>query len=659
MSSISWYCLSLSKRLMWVAAIAVTLSSCGGGGGGGGSSSGSSDAFVVSPSSISISAVQAGRSSSQTVTVTATRGAIFLNDSKVTQSGGFFSRSSITFSGQTTAQFTITPQSTATPGTFTGSVTIRACSNPTCDGTDAAGSPKVIPITYTVTPFAGLQIGPPVIDFFTRTNVLPASKTINMAQSSGSSPWTASGLPTWLSLSPASGTLTPSQTIDFNVTNASAPGVQEATVTFNTAGGLTKAVPVSLEVNGPSVNFVAPYVVPAGSAGQVIIRGYGFSTLNSSTLQVRFGGTLATNAFVQSDTEIGATYPASLTAGTSHAITVGDGSTTLTSRASLKLVVINPPAYSTVAIARPSSPGNVVDLIYDGERQAVYLLDSNNRIERYTFASGTTWNVSTLTVGSGGNAHIALAPDGTQLIKTNGAAPSLEVVDPVALTSSTVAATFTGLSAPASLGAIVFSNDGRAIGSASGSPSGIALYRYDTLRQRFTSLTWDSTDSTAFASGDGDTVILPTFDPGQNAGLSYVYDASAGTFLQGNLPVNRSSRLSVSRDASNIMRVITSDTVFGGPVVTNYGAGAFTIGGTLPANVNGFVISPDGNTAYAYFNGAIHKFNLTVPSNGSFQEMGSVPVASPGTSVNVMAITPDGGPLFLAGNQNVVVVPGF
>lgn len=652
MSSISWCCLSSFKRTVCIVASAVTLVSCGGGGGGGGGSGGASnEAFTVSPSSVSLSAVQAGRSSSQTLTITATRGSIFINDSKITQSGGFFSRSSLTFTSQTTAQFTITPQSTATPGTFTGSVTIRVCSNPTCDGSDAAGSPKVIPITFSVTPFAGLRMDPPAIDFVTRTGVLPSSKSATIAQSSGSTPWTVSGLPSWLSVTPPSGTLTPAQSLTFNVTNASSPGVQNATVTF-TAGALTKDVPVSLVVNAPQANFVAPYVVPAGTAGQVIIRGYGFLTL-STPLQVSFGGTPATAAFVQSDTEIGATYPA-LAAG-SHAITVGNG-IAVPSRSGLKLVAITPPAYSAVTIPRPSSPGNVVDLIYDGERQAVYLLDSNNRIERYTFASGT-WNTSQLVVGSGGNAHLALAPDGTQLIKTNGAAPSLEVVDPATLSSTTVAATFTGLASPASLGSIAFANDGNAIGSASGSASGIALYRYDMLLQRFTGLSWDSTDATAFASGDGDTVILPTFDPGASNGLPFVYDASAGSILQGNQPVTRSSRLSISRDSANILRVITSDTVFGAPVVTSYGVGAFTIAGTLPAGVTGFVVSPDGNTAYAYINNAVRKFNLTMPSNGGFVETGSVSVVSPGTSSISMAITPDGGTLFVAGNTNLLVVP--
>jgi len=648
---------------LFLAAAIPFLQSCGGGGGDSGGGGGNSDAFTVSPSSISFTATQGPIApTGQMVTVTVLRGSVFFGNNTVTQNGGFFTRQPITFPTPTTVQFFIQPETPFTPGTFTGSVTVRGCSNPTCSGSDAAGSPKIIPITYTVTPFAGLTITPANIDFVTRTGALPAAKTATLAQSSGSALWTSvtnytSGTTGWLG--PMSGTLNPSDTVTFNVTDASTAEVREATVTF-TAGAFTKTVPVSLVINDPRANFVSPYVVPANSTGNVIIRGYGFSTL-TGPIQVLFGATPATTAFVSSDTEIGATFPA-LGAG-SYPITVKDASTTLPSRPSLKLVAINAPAYSAVAVSRPASPGTVVNLIYDGERQALYLLDANNRIERYTFVAGTTWNVSPLTVGNGGFARMALAPDGTQLVKTNGASPSLEVVDPVTLSSSTVAATFSGLPPPATLGSIAFANDGGAVGSANAPASGISLYRYDMLTQRFTSLSTfaDLTNSMAFASGDGDTLILPTFDPAAPAAfrLPFIYDATAGTFVQGNMSSTQSAHFSLSRDAVNILRVIATGSPFPGAAVTSYTPGAFTLLGTLPAGLTGFVISPDGFTAYAHFSATnlIRKFDLTAPSGGSFVETGSILVASPGTSFNEMTISPDGGTLFLAGNQQVVIVP--
>jgi hypothetical protein len=73
------------------------------------------------------------------------------------------------------------------------------------------------------------------------------------------------------------------------------------------------------------------------------------------------------------------------------------------------------------------------------------------------------------------------------------------------------------------------------------------------------------------------------------------------------------------------------------------------------------VISPDGSTAYAYFpsSGLIRKFNLNSPNGtGGFTEVGGgVAITSPGTFFSSMAITPDGGTVFLAGRQNVIVQP--
>jgi hypothetical protein len=659
--------ISAWSRYALLAPVVALVLSCGGGGGAGGD--GNNDAFTVSPSSISFAGVQdtSVTPSAQTVTVTVVRGSVFFSDSGITPSGGFVRVSPINFTNQTTVQFQVAPDSPRTVGTFTGSVTVRGCANPTCSGSDAPGSPKVIPITYTVTPFTGLRFDPLAIDFVTRTGGLPASKLGSLRQSSGSSPWTAStsytsGAAGWLSMSPPSGTLNPTQDINFNVTDTSSAEVREATVTF-TAGALTKTVPVSLVINAPRANFVSPYVVPAGSAGNVIIRGYGFSTLAAGALQVRFGATPATTAFVSTDTEIGATYPA-LAAG-SHAITLGDGSITLPSRPSLKLVAIDAPAYSAVAIPRPSSPGQVVDLIYDGERQAIYLMDANNRIERYTFVSGTTWNASSSVVGSGANAHIALAPDGTQLIKTNGTSPSLEVVDPVTLSSSTVAAAFTGLSPPSNLGSIAFANDGGAVGSAN-SPNGLSLYRYDMLLQRFTALSTfaDLTNSTAFASGDRSALILPAFDPSvpTSSKLIYTYNANTGAVRQANASSSLSEHTSISRDGSRAIVISRKLSATQTTDVLDYdkGLAIFQFRGTLPAGLTGVVISPDGSTAYAYFSAtnSIRKFDLSVPSGGVMPDIGGISVAaSPGTTFNAMAITPDGGTLFLAGNQQLIVTP--
>jgi sugar lactone lactonase YvrE len=71
------------------------------------------------------------------------------------------------------------------------------------------------------------------------------------------------------------------------------------------------------------------------------------------------------------------------------------------------------------------------------------------------------------------------------------------------------------------------------------------------------------------------------------------------------------------------------------------------------------VISPDGTTAYTYIKstGMVHKYDLTSVSGGAFAEMGtgtSVPDA-PGDGIS-MAISPDGGNLFIAGTALVIIM---
>jgi hypothetical protein len=88
----------------------------------------------------------------------------------------------------------------------------------------------------------------------------------------------------------------------------------------------------------------------------------------------------------------------------------------------------------------------------------------------------------------------------------------------------------------------------------------------------------------------------------------------------------------------------------------------------LPATAEGdalFVVSPDGQYAYAFHKSGnlIRKFNLAAPVAGSFVEIGSGTVLADRPSVENrrgptrMTISPDGATLFIAGNQNIIVMP--
>jgi hypothetical protein len=119
--------------------------------------------------------------------------------------------------------------------------------------------------------------------------------------------------------------------------------------------------------------------------------------------------------------------------------------------------------------------------------------------------------------------------------------------------------------------------------------------------------------------------------------------------------------LSVDRTGS--IAILTSSELSSNQVTTVYDS-SLAAQGVLPDgshDLRGFVVSPDGTRAYAYYSGTgtIRKFDLTSPSGGGFAEIGpgtSVP-DSPGTFFNDMTISTDGGTLFLAGNQRVIIMP--
>jgi hypothetical protein len=639
----------------------MALWACGGGGGGSSSSS-SGDAFSISTGAVAFSATQGGATpAAQTVNVTALGATVFFATS---QSGTGFSHS-FQLTGPTTGRITITPDPPNGAGTFTGTITVRGCSTQFCTGSDVAGSPKTINVTYTVGGALTLSSTPAFIDFESNTGAIPPSKNVTLSLSSGAVGWQVvtinyfGGPQGWLTLTPSAGVLNPSQTVAFSVNSAPLIAEVRHAAVIIQAGSLAQSIPVTYTITDPVVNFVSPHVVPVGAGGNVIIRGHGFFALNAAATTVEFIPLGPTAAKVVSDTEI--QVPAPSTGGT-FAIAVRDGTRTIPSRAGLRLLVVNPPGFPAATIARSNTPGLVGNLIYDAERQALYLMDpDNNRIERYRFVAGN-WTADSLVTGvGGGNPRIALSPDGAELLKTSGASTVLWRIDPATLgvLSSPDAASL--LASGANLNLIAFANDGRAIGNSYSPANGISLYRYNMLTQQFTALSTqaDMTNRTIVASADGETLVLPSFEPLTPAFAKrvFTYDASSGALTQQAVTSAGTEHASVSRDGSRI--ILVSFPLSASQATTVYNA-AFTALGTLPADLTGFAISPDGSTAYAYFptSGLVRKFNLNAPSGGGFVELGTgTAVSSPGSFFSEMTITPDGGTLFLAGNQRLIVLP--
>ena len=646
-----------------VLAALAALHGCGGGGGGGGGDGGSSEpSYSLSSSSVSFSANQGGATPPpQIVTVTVTSGTLFF---KTSQTGNTFGHT-FSLTGPTTGQITITPGVTFNAGAFSGTITVHACTDAFCQN-DIAGSPKTIDVAYTVT---GLSVAPTAINFESTTGqaATPQDVTLSLIPG-GSASWTSSinytsaGTSGWLTLGPATGPLDSPQTVSLivNAPPVSAE-VRTATVTFS-AGPLTQSVAVTYTISSPRVDFVAPYVQAADVDGSVIVRGHGFFGLNSPNATVEFGASGTSTALILSDTEIRASYPA-LTAG-SYDIKVSDGVLTLNTRSGVKLLLVDPlPSSAQTTIGRSGGAFAANDLIYDAERKALYLMDQQaNRLERYQF-NGTNWPMTPMVFAGGGiaNRRIALSPDGTLLLKTSDASV-LERID---------TATFTALpgddAAPVgsnSLNRIAFANDGTAIGNSAGATK---LYRYDMLRRHFVPLgtEFNLQNRHIAASADGDTLVLTSEVLGSGGSNILTYDASNGTLTEmsaGNSTTSGvdNEKVSISRDGSKTL-LISPDPSGSGSRPVVYDA-SFAALGRLPVGLNGFVLKPDGSAAYGYYPGttSVRKFDLTVPPDvgGVFPEMGSgTVVVSPGSTSTAMTMSPDGTALFLAGDQQVIVLP--
>jgi hypothetical protein len=144
-------------------------------------------------------------------------------------------------------------------------------------------------------------------------------------------------------------------------------------------------IPVRLTLAMPQVRIVTPYWIEAGRSLSHILRGEGFSSLQSGQA-LRFGTTTASTYQVVSDSEIRLTVPA-LTAG-AHPVSM-DNALGL-SRPAPTLYAVQTPAMPEVSMARIRYTQRA---IYDPLRTAIYTLDYADGVThglyRYRYAEGT------------------------------------------------------------------------------------------------------------------------------------------------------------------------------------------------------------------------------------------------------------------------------
>jgi hypothetical protein len=464
--------------------------------------------------------------------------------------------------------------------------------------------------------------------------------------------WNAASNVPWLSVLPVSGNAGNATQITASLVQAQIDGMfngaYSGTVTITPTSGITVTIPVTLVISRTQVNHVSPYVAVSGVSDEVIIRGENFNQV--SIQNIKFGGNNATAFNVTSDTEIRATHPA-LSAG-NYLVQLQNN--VGVNRSLANLVVVDAPNFAERVLPySPFPPGGpvwrrVIDLKYDAERKAllVGLTYStgivNNQLFRYVYT--TDWNGPTI-INTPNLSAFALSTDGQQLLV--GSESKITQYNPSTLVSGT--ATDWGNYYFKGFG---ITNDGYAIALTSAYGSGYSpALRYSIRNPGFISLTspifyWGNIGGSA----DGSRVLMgSTF----NSGNVYQYNASTGLLSATSMFLN-TYNIDLNRTGSRIL--MNKQSIYN----ENFG-----YLGSLPTSTLSSVLSPSGARAYSYdSNGTLRVFDLTAtPVGGFFPEIGTGTVlpSDPGPGVNgtdmKMAISPDGGTLFLAGSSVVIVQP--
>jgi hypothetical protein len=268
-----------------------------------------SPALSVSPTSLAFSGTAGGSSpAAKTLTVTNAGGGTMNWTASESASWLTLSPTSGTNNGTITATPSITGLAA---GTYTTDITVTA--------SGAGGSPKTIPVTFTVDPPTppALSVTPASLSFTaTQGGSSPAAKTLSVSNTGGGSmDWTASESASWLSLSPASGTNAGTITATPSITGlAAGTYTTDITVTATGASGSPKTIPVTLTVDPPAPPALA--VSPTTLAFSATVGGASPAAKTVSVTNTG-GGTLDVTASDDAAwltvTPASATAPATLT----------------------------------------------------------------------------------------------------------------------------------------------------------------------------------------------------------------------------------------------------------------------------------------------------------------------------------------------------------
>jgi len=505
-----------------------------------------------------------------------------------------------------------------------------------------------------------------MIDLSTQVSDLSQDVTIDTNFTSASPvDWSAtveSGKP-WLVVSPTSG-----DTVSVNTLSVSIDATQlgdllnrreqdgslidhtaDVTLTSTTPNVQQVVIRVTLNLDAPHIRFVSPHVATSGSTEEVIVRGWGFAAVTNQTLNC--GGQPATAYTVLSDVEIRATCP-SLSAGV-YELELENSIGMNRNNAVLNVVDAN--AYGNETIP---TTGIKSRIIYDPVRESIYIANVENQtLDRLvyddTIAVGSKWVADSATVDV--IQDLALSTDGSYLYAGTDVVPSGFLGIRVLAINPDTLAIFGNNAGIGSfkINSLAFLSGGEAIMGFDDSFNNTLRMRQVLTGSERGQLMPTLYDSVVGASRDGRRGLVSGHEgsfPGPTA--VYAFDSASEPTMAETVM----STTGLSLDAASISSDRTGTKwIFDN---TNVYTDQFVFLGALPATTLVSLMSHDGTIAYTVdSSGTLRKFDLTSVTAQQFLEITPAIIfaATPGNNP-VMTLSHDGGTLFIAGDQNILIL---
>jgi len=427
----------------------------------------------------------------------------------------------------------------------------------------------------------------------------------------------------------------------------------------NQVPGSPQTFTVNYVIGPPPVpaDLVMPRVATMGIAERVVIRG---SALGGTT-SVHFGSTAATSVVVVSNTEVHATYPASLGAGV-HAVTLNSGAIAFTG----SIVAVPPTNYSSATLDLPADPETLRFLSYDAERRALFAgAIGGEAIWRFTY-DGTSWSAPQV-FPIAGLAHAVLSPDGSRIFATTRSDGMLELdADDLSVLRSTPAPLQEDGTGPVWLQTLTIANNGMAYvaGNSTTSPS----YYFSIVDRTFNTTRTSGGTGVNRASLDGSRLMGSGSSVWPPATLGF-YDSS--TMMRSQKSPSSShvtvmaarhgdKYVTLPQEGASLQHYVyaTADDALLGRLPGSTSVSESNASNRpLLAEVN-----PQGTRAYLLMEDEVlHTYALDQPTvDGLFPEIGTPLTIDTRDTFNarlIATMTHDGRALFIGGNRAVLVIP--